>query len=152
MSYDYPHDIVRGLEARSSPPLRFTSVRNVPLQPLLQRTCCHGIEFRNKHSQIRGSIRATADWPLVIAVTAAPSSTYAYLRKSLTDAMASITPRASESGFWTNATMPTDYFPDEDRDAEQQLLAEEEDLVLVEGPTPVGSYLSDKGFSYLLGL
>jgi hypothetical protein len=33
--------------------------------------------------------------------------------------------------------MATDYFPDEGQDAEQQLLAEDEDLVLVEGPTPV---------------
>jgi hypothetical protein len=53
--------------------------------------------------------------------------------------MASLTPRASESGFWTDATMATDYFPDEGLDIEQQLLLEDDDPVN-DGRTPVRVY------------
>jgi hypothetical protein len=49
--------------------------------------------------------------------------------------MASLTPRASESGFWTDATMATDYFPEDGLDVEQQLLLEVND-----GRTPVRVY------------
>jgi hypothetical protein len=48
--------------------------------------------------------------------------------------MASLTPRAS--GFWADANMATSYFPDEGRDAEQQLLSDDDDLV-DDGRTPV---------------
>ena len=53
--------------------------------------------------------------------------------------MASLTPRASESGFWTDAAMATDYFPDEDRDVEEQLFSGDDHLV-DDGRTPVRLY------------
>jgi hypothetical protein len=51
--------------------------------------------------------------------------------------MPSLTPRAS--GFWVDASMGTSYFPDEDRDTEQQFLSDDDDLV-DDGRTPVCLY------------
>ena len=50
--------------------------------------------------------------------------------------MAFLTPRASESGFWADATMATDYFPDGDQDVEEQFLPHDDDLA-DDGRTPV---------------
>lgn len=65
--------------------------------------------------------------------------------------MASITPRASVSGFWADATMTTDYFPDEGPDAEQQLLPDDVEVV-DDGRTPVCFVCPTHDTCYILGL
>lgn len=58
-----------------------------------------------------------------------------YKKGSLTDAMASVTPRAS--GFWSESRMASSYFPEDEEDVEQQQTLLDEDDDLKDGGTPV---------------